>query len=309
MKLHEIIGQGRAKSRINFHVTGAAAGEPVPTMCFVGPRGFGKTELATATGVALKEASAGIKRCFVINAASIKNLKQFFTSIIIPRVSDRDVTLVIDEASELPQDVTMALLSMLNPNAHGHNSYTYDEYTVDIDSRRQTFLFATTEGDQIFPPLMSRCRRIDLEPYTYDELGQILQAHAKDVEFEAGLLGNIAPVLRGEPRQATLLASEIKSFLAPYQTTQFNTADWKELSRVLDILPYGLTRLEVQVLRVLEKSKDVSLTRLAANMGMSPESVRKDIELHLLRRGFLEIHPGGRNITSLGQGYLKALQS
>lgn len=307
MQLNEIIGQERAKSRINFHVDGFAAGQAVPTLCFVGPRGYGKTELATATAKALKKASGDIKRCFVINAASIKNLKQFFTGVIIPRVSDRDVTLVIDEASELPQDVTMALLSMLNPNESGMNTYTYDEYTVDIDAKRQTFMFATTEGDQIFPPLMSRCRRIDLEPYTYDNLGKILQIHAKDVEFEPGLLANIAPVLRGEPRQATLLANEIKSYLAPYQSTKFNTADWQELSRILDILPYGLTRLELQVLKVLEKSKDVSLTRLGATIGMSPESLRKDVELFLLRRGFLEIHPGGRNITALGQGYLKAL--
>jgi Holliday junction resolvasome RuvABC ATP-dependent DNA helicase subunit len=307
MMLNDIIGQDRAKSRINFHINAFASGEPVPNLFFIAPRGTGKTSLATAAGLELKKVSGGAKRFLVVNCASIKGLKQFFNGIVMPHINDRDVTILFDEASELPLDVTMGLLTMINPNSNNRNTYSYDDYTVDIDLKRQTFMFATTEGQSIFHALLSRCRRIDLEPYTYDQLSKIVQLNCKDVQFDSTILANIAPVLRGEPRQATLLANDIKNYLAPLHKNTFDAQDWTNLCSQLDILPFGLTRLELQVLRVLEKSKDVSLTRLGATLGMTPEAVRKDLELFLMRRGFLEIKQTGRNITALGLGYLKAL--
>ena len=36
---------------------------------------------------------------------------------MLPYVYDKDTTIIFDEASELPRDVTMALLTILNPNS------------------------------------------------------------------------------------------------------------------------------------------------------------------------------------------------
>lgn len=307
MKFNEIVGQERAKSRLSFYLDGYEAGGCVPSLFFVAPRGTGKTTIATATGLELKRRSGDSKRFWTVNCASLKNLKQFFQGFFMQHINDKDVTVLFDEASELPNDITMALLTMLNPTETNINSYSYDDYTVDVNLRRQTFFFATTEGQAVFPALMSRCRRIDLENYTYSDLAKILQKHAPDVVFEDGIVDNIAPVLRGEPRQASLLAKDIKNYLAPFKRHNFTAEDWEDFCKKLDILPFGLTRLECQVLRVLERAKDVSLTRLGATLGMSPEAVRRDLELHLLRRGLMEIKQSGRNITALGQGYLKAL--
>lgn len=307
MQLTDIIGQAKAKERINFHLDAFTAGQPVPNLFFIAPRGTGKTSLATAAGLELKKISGGMKRFLVLNCASLKNLKQFFNSIVMPHINDRDVTILFDEASELPDDVTMALLTMLNPNANNRNTYSYEDYTIDIDFRRQTFFFATTEGQTIFPALLSRCRRIDLETYKPEELGKIVQLNAADITFAPDLLLTIAPTLRGEPRQATLLASDIKNFLAPKGQKTFGFEDWKLLSHKLDILPLGLSRMELQVLRILEKAKDVSLTRVSATMGMNTEAVRKDLELYLLRQGLMEIKQSGRNISSRGQEYLREL--
>jgi len=301
----EIVGQEKAKSRVDFHIQAYSAGEALPSMFFVAPRGYGKTSIAQAAGARLKEMSNGAKRCFTVNCASIKNLKQFWGSIVMPIVNDRDMTLLLDEASELPMDVTMALLTMINPNKSNRNSYTYDDYTVDIDLKRQTFLLATTEVHKIFPALLNRTRRIDLDTYSLAHLGEILQRNAPDVKFEENILNDITPVLRGTPRQAVMMASDIKTYLATLKRQNFNRQDWTALSNKLDILPLGLSRLELKVLHILAKDKDVSLTRIAAMMGMTTQSVRQDLELNLQSFGLMDISTAGRNITQRGQSYLK----
>lgn len=308
MKWQDIVGQEKAKGRLDFHYQAAATGEALPSFILCGPRGFGKTCIGEAFGLRVKEMTNGTKRFFSLNCASVKNLKQFWNSIIVPVVNDRDVTILFDEASELPMDVTMALLSMINPNPNNRNSYTYDDMTIDVDLTRQTFMFATTEPHKIFHALMNRCRRVDLEEYTHTNLNTILQRNAKDVAFSERVLDWVAPTLRGNARQAVMMAQDVRTYLAPLKQQTFGMKDWDALSRKLDILPLGLSRLELQVLRVLETRKDCSLTRVAATLGMTPASVQKDLELYLQKRALMEITTNGRNLTPQGYAYLKTLK-
>ena len=307
MKWDEIVGQTRAKSRLDFHFQAAKTGEALPSFMLCGPRGFGKTAIGEAFGLRVKEMTKGEKRFFSLNCASVKNLKQFWNSIVVPVINDREVTILFDEASELPMDVTMALLTMINPNPHNRNQYTYDDMTIDVDLQRQTFLFATTEPHRIFHALMNRCRRVDLEEYTCDDLNVILKRNAKDITFSPNVLDSVSPTLRGNARQAVMMAQDIRTYLAPIKKKTFTKDDWAKLSLQLDILPFGVNRLELQVLRVLEQRKDCSLTRIAATLGMTPASVQKDLELYLQKRGLLEISTGGRNLTAQGYDYLKLI--
>lgn len=305
MRFEEIVGQERAKQRIDFYCDAYVAGEPFPSIMLSGQKGNGKTEIARATSLRLKDLSkGGEKRAMEVNCAAIKNLKQFWNSVIIPNVNDSDVTLFMDEASELPLDMTMALLTITNPNVEGKNSFTYDDYTVDFDLRRQTFLFATTEPQQVFHALMNRCRRIDLEPYSYGELSQITRKHCPKVQFSKDVLENLTPCLRGNARLTVMMAKDIKSYLAPLKRHHFTMDDWAAFSKRLDVLPLGLSRNEVAVLRILQSRKDTSLTRLAASLGLTPQSVRQDCELYLMACGLMEITTGGRNITPQGQEIL-----
>jgi Holliday junction resolvasome RuvABC ATP-dependent DNA helicase subunit len=307
MKWNEIVGQERAKARLDFHYQAAVTGEALPSFMLCGPRGFGKTCIGEAFGLRVKEATEGVKRFFTLNCASVKNLKQFWNSIVVPVINDRDVTILFDEASELPMDVTMALLTMINPNPQNRNQYTYDDMTIDVDLKRQTFMFATTEPHKIFHALMNRCRRIDLEEYSCENLNVILKRNAKDITFGAHVLDQVSPTLRGNARQAVMMAQDIRTYLAPLKQTSFKMEDWSKLSLQLDILPLGVNRLELQVLRVLEQRKDCSLTRIAATLGMTPASVQKDLELYLQKRGLMEITTNGRNLTAQGYEYLKVI--
>ena len=309
MKWNEIVGQEKAKARLDFHYNAFVTGEALPSFMLCAPRGFGKTTIGESFGLRVKEHTKGSKRFFALNCASVKNLKQFWNSIVVPVINDRDVTILFDEASELPVDVRMALLTMINPNPNNHNSYTYDDMTVDFDLCRQTFMFATTEPHRIFHALMNRCRRIDLEDYTYGDLSIILKRNAKGIMFGQHVLEQVAPTLRGNARQAVMMAQDIRTYLAPLKRTNFGMDDWDSLSRQLDILPLGINRLELQVLRTIgsRAGQDCSLTRIAATLGMTPAAVQKDLELYLQKRALMEITTTGRALTAAGYEYLKQL--
>ncbi len=256
----------------------------------------------------LKKASGGgrPKKFLIVNCASVKNLGEMMNDVIIPCL-DKDVTILLDEASELPMPASMALLSMLNPNKENKNQFAYGDYNINIDFSKQTFLFATTEAHKMFHALMDRLTRVDLEDYSLTELGEIVNKGLNGTKFEDGILEKISSVLRGNARQARKMADDISSYLKRTNQNNFSTEDWKEFIKALDIHPLGLNQTELRVLRVLSERKETKLTTLAAMMGMSRSSVQRDAELYLQCHNLMSVGLTGRAITAKGQAYLRGL--
>ena len=308
-RFNGIIGQVKAKRKLDFYIDSYEKAGLIPNLLFTAPKGCGKTMLATALAKELvKDGEHRPKRFIEVNCSTLKNVKKFFDELIIPHLHDRDVTILFDEASEIPQDVEMAMLTILNPNPTNRTSFSYDEYTVDFDFRRQTFMFATSEPHKVFHALKDRLDRVDLEEYNYEELGEIVRINLPDVIFSKGLLGEIAKVLRGNARAAQKMAIKIQMWLDANGGDKFLAADWKDLMHTLGIAPLGLRAKEIEILRVLRDSRDCSLTRLGSKTGMTPESLRRDYELYLMKVDLLEISTAGRNITPEGKDYLKELE-
>ena len=303
-----IVGQDIAKRVLTFHLEGYEARNILPHLMFVAPKGCGKTTLAKAVGRNLtEEGSDKTKKFYEINCSTIKSVAQFFNQLVIPHINNKECTVLFDEASELPKDVTMALLTILNPNAENRTTFSYEDYTVDFDFRMQSFMFATTEAQSIFHALMDRCDRVDLEEYTFDELGEIVSRVAPDIKFEDDLLPDIATVLRGSARSAQKMAGHIQSYLGARGGSKFKQNDWANLRYQLGILPQGLSRIELQILNILANSKECSLTNLAAKTGLTPECIRRDFEMYLQKQSLMEITTAGRSITPDGQDYLRAV--
>jgi Holliday junction resolvasome RuvABC ATP-dependent DNA helicase subunit len=226
--------------------------------------------------------------------------------LIVQHIQDKDVTVLFDEASEIPKDIEMALLTILNPNPENKTTFSLDEYVCDFDFRRQTFLFATTEIQSVFHALVDRLERVDLEEYTPEQMAAIVQKGAKQITFKGDVLHRIATVLRGNARAAQKMAGHILSYLKGDET--FFEDDWDELCSVFDIKPLGLSPLELTVMRYLAGSpQGTSLTALSAKTGMSRESLQRDVELYLQKMGLIEIGTTGRICTAKGLGYLKEL--
>ena len=304
-----IVGQDIAKRALGFHIDGYKARNIIGHLMFVAPKGCGKTTMAKAVGKNLNETeSEKTKKFYEINCSTIKSVAQFFNQLIIPHIHNKECTILFDEASELPKDVTMALLTILNPNAENRTTFSYEDYTVDFDFSQQSFMFATTEAQNIFHALMDRCERVDLEEYTYDELGEIVSRVSAGIKFEDGLLPDIATVLRGNARAAQKMAGKIQSLVEARGGNKFSRDDWGNLCYQLGILPLGLSRIELQILRILANSKECSLTNLAAKTGLTPECIRRDFEMYLQKQSLMEITTAGRSITPDGQDYLKQVE-
>jgi Holliday junction resolvasome RuvABC ATP-dependent DNA helicase subunit len=311
-----VIGQDTAKRKLDFYLRGYLTTRKTPYFMFCGSKGQGKTLLAKelAKGFILLDENGKPqldthnkpkRKTFVeINASILRSVKHLI-NVLLHNVQDKDVTIFIDEAHELRHDVTNALLTILSPGADT-TQFVHDEYTMDIDHRRQTFIFATSESYKVFPPLMDRMQRIDLEDYTNEQMQEIVQKHTGEIDFEPQALAEIVTVLRGNARAAAKMAHDIKTFLE--KKTHFSNRHWKDLSNILGINPLGLNPREISILRYLAENPDgTSLTRLAAKTGESRETIQKDYEMYLLKRGLICIETTGRQITKEGLSYLKGL--
>jgi Holliday junction resolvasome RuvABC ATP-dependent DNA helicase subunit len=304
----DIVGQDIAKRKLGFFVDGFNSNKIIPHLMFIAPKGCGKTTMAKAMGKTLVGSKGTPKKFYEINCSTIKNVKQFFNQLIIPHINQKECTVLFDEASELPKDVTMALLTILNPNKENRTTFSYEDYVVDFNFRHQSFMFATTEAQSIFHALMDRCERVDLEEYTYDELGEIVsRVLGEDYSFDKDLTSEIATVLRGNARAAQKMATNIESYLKHNKKVAFAKEDWNSLKHSLGILPLGLNRIELQILRALAEKKTCSLTHLAAKTGLTKSCVQKDFEMHLQKSNLMEIGREGRGLTQKGHNYLKGL--
>jgi Holliday junction resolvasome RuvABC ATP-dependent DNA helicase subunit len=307
----EVIGQTATKRKLSFYLSGYKATQIMPNIIFVAPKGHGKTHLAKELAKLLtkKNDSNKPKSYIEINCSTIKNVNQFINNVIIPFVNDREVTVLMDEASELPNDVTMMLLSLLNPNKENKNKFYHEDFVIEFDFSKQTFLFATSEPHKVFHALLDRLTRIDLEEYSVSNLGDIMLRTLQGVKFEDGVLNKVTNVLRGNARQAQKMANDISIFLKTEKGNVFSQKEWEKFRTILDIKPLGLHDAEIRLLKIIAARKSTKLTSLAAIMGMSRSSIQQDVELYLQKNNLISILPEGRSITQNGQYYIKLLES
>ena len=306
----KIVGQDIAKRKLDFHLDNFEASRVIPHLLFIAPKGCGKTTLAKAAGQNLM--SNGKPKPFLeINCSTLKNVPQFINQVVVPHIHQRECTVLFDEASELPKSITMMLLTVLNPNPLNRTTFSFEDYVMDFDFAQQSFMFATTEAHKMVHALIDRCDRIDMEEYSMDELAQIIRMNIKAIKLDCDddVLKEIAPVLRGNARAAQKMANNMNSYLQRTKGKKFNAKDWKALKHALGILPLGISRIELQILRALAEKKESSLTNLSAKTGLTVQCIRQDFELYIQKHNLMEITTGGRCLTMAGHKYLKNLDS
>lgn len=298
----KIVGQDKVKKKLNFLIDGYKKTKILPHLLFVAPRGCGKTLIAQKTANLLHR-----EKTIMVNCSTIKNVKSFFNQIMLPYVFDKDVTIIFDEASELPRDVTMALLTILNPNSTNQNDFTFDEGTYTFKFNQNTFIFCTTEAQKIFHALLDRLYRIDLQDYSYDDLGKIINTNlvTKNQSIKQEILNEIASVCRGNARQAQSMANQISSYLASKNSKELDKTGWLEIKDRLSIYPLGLTEIELNVIKILKEYGELRLTNLSAKTNLSKDMLQKNVELYLMRNHLIEIRPTGRALTKKGHDYHK----
>jgi len=301
----ELIGQNAVKRKLSFYIDAFNKTGVCPFLLLTGAKGLGKTEFAKGFGKNLVNQD-GTKRNFLeINCSTIKNNEQFFEQIFLPLISDNEITILFDECHALPKDLTMAFLTIFNTETRTRKTFEWNEMSFEFDFKKQTFIFATTESDQIFPPLKDRLTNVDFEPYSSEELGQILKVCTPEAVIDDDCLKEVSKSVRNNARNAVMRAKEISLYCGAKRKFVFSLKDFKDLCQQVSILPLGLTYTEKQILEAL-KHGSATLTGLAAKLGLSKTSIQKDHELYLLNKNLIEID-GKRKITAKGIDVCKEL--
>jgi Holliday junction DNA helicase RuvB len=308
MSFDKIIGQEKVKKRLNFFIEAQNSSSLSPHILFVAPRGCGKTLLAQTYASNLINSEGKKRKLITINCSSLVKLKQFVNDVLLPYVVGKEVTILFDEASEIPRDITMALLTILNPNKENKNSFSYADLNMDFDFKKVTFLFATTEAHKIFHALMDRLERIDLEEYSPSNLATIVKNNVTS-NITDQVIDEVSKVLRGNARKATQMANHINLYLSASNDKSFDVKSWNDFSIKMGILPLGLSPLELKVLQTLGEKSETTLTNLSAKTHMTRQSLQRDLESHLQRLNLIEVTPTGRKLTIQGKNYLEALKA
>jgi Holliday junction resolvasome RuvABC ATP-dependent DNA helicase subunit len=298
----DIVGQDKVKKKLNFLLDGYKKTKIIPHLLFVAPRGCGKTLIAQKTANIMNRG-----KTIIVNCSTIKNVKSFLNQIMLPYVYDKDATIIFDEASELPRDVTMALLTILNPNQNNSNEFTFDEGTYTFHFNLNSFIFCTTEAQKIFHALLDRLYRVDLEDYSYIELGKIINNNLalKKQSINAEILNEVASVCRGNARQAQSMANQVSSYLAHKNIKELTKTSWLEVKDRLSIYPLGLLEIELNVIKLLKEHGELRLTNLSAKTNLTKDMLQKNVEMYLMRNHLIEIRPTGRALTKKGHEYHK----
>jgi len=301
-----LIGQDNVKKKLNFYLKAYEATSICPFLNLVGAKGLGKTLFAKEFAKNLKNKD-GSKRPFLeLNCSTIKNNEQFFEQIFIPLIMNNEITILFDEAHALPKDLTMAFLTIFNTEKTNTKDFTFEDQTFTFDFSRQTFIFATTESDKLFPPLKDRLTTVDFEQYSQSNLGEILKLNCDGINFSDEALNALSSTVRGNARNAVMRSREVVLYCESENKNDFNLPDFEVLVDLLGILPEGITCTEKQILDILADRGSCKLQTLSAVTGLSPTSLRRDHEVYLLRKNFMQID-GERKITNFGKNLLLSI--
>ena len=295
-----LIGQDSVKKKLSFYIKAFEKTSQAPFLLLSGAKGLGKTEFAKAFAKNLSN-QEGDKRPFLeLNCSTIKNNEQFFEQIFLPLIMDNEITILFDECHALPKDLTMAFLTIFNTESNSKKNFEWNGMSFEFNFRNQTFIFATTETDKIFPPLKDRLTTIDFDAYSQSELAEIVQACLPEIELQGDCATEVASTIRGNARSAVKRAKEIDLYCGSKDQNTFSSSDFRDLSEQIGILPMGLTNTEKQVLEVLKQVGSTTLTGLSARLGLSKTCLQRDHELYLLNKNLIEID-GQRKITMQGR--------
>lgn len=301
-----LIGQSEIKDQLGFYSKAFQKTGTVPFILLNGAKGLGKTEFLKAFSKTITNSDGKPRPMLELNSSTIKNNQMFFEQIFMPIVQGNEVTLFFDECHALPNDLVMAFLSILNTERTPYKEFNWREYTFTFDFTKISMIFATTELDKLFPPLKDRLTVLDFKPYNQNELAAIIKGRLPDVEFEDGLVEEIATTTRGNARDAVKRAKQIELYCETNNSNLFLKDEWNNLRKVLGIKPLGLSNTEMQVLEILNTRGPSTLQTIAAVTGMSRTAIQKDAELYLLQRGLMKIN-GVRELTKAGSELLKQM--
>lgn len=247
-----VIGQEQAKLAItDWYVNN----EPQPLLILAGS-GYGKTNFARALNA--KE----------VDSTQIKNGNLDALTKPLKLAKDGDIILV-DEFHSLGQQAIEALFHVIDT----HCLYN-PELCVDIPLKDFRLIFCTNLISRLPEAILTRCKIIELEEYTEDELAQIVQVKNPNISIEG--IQQIVKASKGTPRIALSLANSVISGAKTEHIDNINKSDVDNIlsSRLSIHGDTGLNEKEFKLVKAALSKGRISTTACATLLHMNPRDVK-----------------------------------
>ena len=296
-RMEEFVGQKDIVENLKVSIVAAnQRKEPIEHVLFSGPPGLGKTSLAN---IVAHEMGA---RITITSGPAIDRAGDLIG--ILTNLEAGDV-LFIDEIHRLSKVVE----EFLYPAMEGYKiDFIVDKgpyaKTINFNLKPFTLIGATTRSGLLASPLRERFGIFHhLEFYNPDELCKIVINSAKklnvDVDDEAAL--EIARRARGTPRIANRLLRRVRDYAQVKLPGKKIEKDIiTEAMKTLGIDDVGLDEIDRRLLKVIDghyKGGPVGVETLAATLNEEVDTIVDVIEPYLLKIGFLNRTPRGRQLT------------
>ena len=300
----EYLGQNELKKKLSVYTQAAKMrSEPLDHLLLFGPPGLGKTTLARIMAQVME---VSIK---IVSGPMMERTGDLVA--ILSSLEPRSI-LFIDEMHRMPTAVEEVLYSAME-------QFSVDVIigqgagakTVTLPLNSFTLIGATTKSGMISAPLRSRfgiSERIDF--YIDEDLRDIILQSSQFLNLplssDSALM--IARCARGTPRIAKKITRRVRDFAQVHKKKTVDKALVKEALTFLGIDDDGLSTVDNMLLRKIIEHFDggpVGLETLASLIGEDKDTIEAVFEPFLMRKGFLEKTPRGRQIPYKALTYLK----
>jgi len=297
------VGQDKVVENLKVFIQAARErGDALDHLLLFGPPGLGKTTLAHIVASQM-EVNIRVSSGPVLERPG--DLAGLLTKL------DHGDVLFIDEIHRLNNVVEEYLYSAMEdynidividkgPNAR----------SVQLTLEPFTLIGATTRAGLLTSPMRDRFGVVSrLDYYTADELYHIAirSAEILDVEIEDEGAKEVAQRSRGTPRICNRLLRRIRDFAQVKADNVITREVARDSLQMLEVDEYGLDEMDKRILRVLIgkfSGGPVGLNSLSVAVGEESDTIEEVYEPFLIKEGFIQRTPRGREATSLAYQHL-----
>jgi Holliday junction DNA helicase RuvB len=301
--LGEFVGQKKVVDQLSLVLSAARLHNRAPDhVLLAGPPGLGKTTLAMIV------AHESNKTLRLTSGPAIQSSGDLAS--ILSALETGDV-LFIDEIHRMSRSAEeMLYLAMEDFRVDVMVGKGPGAASISLDIAPFTLVGATTRSGMLPTPLRDRFGfTAFLEFYEPDELVNVIQRSADKlgISIDKDAAHALALRSRGTPRIANRLLRRVRDFAAVNEHSSVDSASVEGAMNLFEIDARGLDRVDRQLLKLLAtqfSAKPVGLSTLAVAIGEEPDTIEAVIEPYLIRIGFIQRTPRGREITGAGVNHL-----